>query len=125
MELRSRYLAAAGQRSSPARRGDDAEWLAAARFVAKKTTALHIAAVYGIYGLAVDCLAKDPTAINAKDDAGATPLMLAAGSGSKAVLELLISNNAVDLNAQDEQEKMALSLTMPARNPGMLDPQMG
>jgi len=107
LELWSRHLALAPALLKTDR-DDDAEWLVAARFVAQKTTPLHIAAIYGIYELAVNSLAKNPTCLNAKDEAGATPLMLAAANGSTAVVELLMSKDAIDLNVKDHKGGTAL-----------------
>jgi hypothetical protein len=77
-------------------------------YVTLTLSKIHIAAIYGLTSLVQDEVDNRPTSIGRTDENGATPLMLAAAGGYLDIVELLMSNSHIDVNAQDKFGKTAL-----------------
>lgn len=86
------------------------EWKKHALRVSLTSSPLHVAAIYGLTGLAQEYLARGLNA-NLRDDNGATALILAAGTpkASVGVLDLLfMTAQNLDLRILDSQGRSAL-----------------
>jgi hypothetical protein len=88
--------------------GEDRNWLLPLEYVTLTPSKIHIAAIYGFRSLVQDEVDKRPTSTSCTDENGATPLMLAATGGNLDIVEVLMSNSHIDVNAQDKGGKTAL-----------------
>ena len=71
------------------------------RCPAEQSSAIHIAAMYGL-GHAIQRLLDEGTSADFRDSRGRTPLFLAAMMGELDVVKLLLARDDVDINAQTE-----------------------
>ena len=68
--------------------------------ISQKFSGIHATAYFGLSEIMV-YFCKMGRNIDLKEDAGRTPLILAAGYGQEAVVQLLIESDGVDINAKD------------------------
>ncbi|RAL07963.1 ankyrin repeat domain-containing protein, partial [Aspergillus homomorphus CBS 101889] len=73
-------------------------------------TALHLAVLCCLEGIASILLEHEQVDVNSRDRANRTPLHIAAQSRSAAVVELLLKNHKIDLNALDLNAQSPLDL---------------
>lgn len=88
-------------------RNSTLEWIKLASFVNEGASPLHIATIYGLRGLAQECLARGLNG-NMRDATGTTPFMLAAANNRDDMLRMMLATKSLDINILDENGHSAL-----------------